>query len=176
VAGIGNGTGSVAIRSLIHHRAPDRVRGRVFAVYLGLATAGQLGATALGGVLVGGAGVRAQQTLIIGGLGAFSVGVLGLLWFATVPGRLRSAPAIRIPDLEAQASADAETLVVVPERTVVEVRYITPDEEVVDLTGIDALAQPARRNGSTPHPGGPEHVDVGRVPEPEMLPSSDPRA
>jgi MFS family permease len=178
VAGIGNGTGSVAIRSLIHHRAPDHIRGRVFAVYMGLATAGQLGATALGGVLVGGEGARAQQTLIIGGLGAFTVGVLGLLWFATVPGRVRSAPApaIRIPDLEPGATGGIEVPIVLPERTVVEVRNITPDEQVVDLTGIELIALARHRNGSSPDPEPADHEDAARVQEPEMLPSSDPRA
>jgi MFS family permease len=160
VAGIGNGVGGVAIRSLIHHRVPDHLRGRVFAVYLGLATAGQLGATALGGVLVGGEGARAQQTLIIGGLGAFSVGVIGLLWFASIPGRVREGPAttIRIPDLEPEVGAEpleVETVGVeilgppvvhdgavgsaAPERTVVVVRNITPDEDLIDLTSIQVL-------------------------------------
>jgi hypothetical protein len=125
---------------------------------------------------VGGEGARAQQTLIVGGLGAFAVGVLGLLWFATVPARVRSAPsAITIPDLEPQAAADAEDPVAVPERTVVAVRYITPDEEVVDLTVIEP-APAARRNGSTPHPEAAGPADAGPVQEPEMLPSSDPRA
>jgi MFS family permease len=166
VAGIGNGVGSVAIRSLIHHRVPDHLRGRVFAVYLGLATAGQLGATALGGVLVGGEGARAQQTLIIGGLGAFSVGVIGLLWFASIPGRVRAAPAttIRIPDLEHGSAAEpleVETVGVdvlgpvsatdglvrptAPERTVVEVRNITPDEDLIDLTSLQMLPSTERR-------------------------------
>jgi len=177
LAGIGNGTGSVAIRSLIHHRAPDHVRGRVFAVYLGLATAGQLGATALGGVLVGGEGVRAQQTLIIGGLGAFSVGVLGLLWFATIPPRTRAAPAatIHLPDLE----AEGPDVVVVPpaERAVVQVRNITPDP-VVDLTSIDPTRAGVSGNGSA-HPGEADDRDAGHpsAPEaPEMLPSPEPRA
>jgi MFS family permease len=180
VAGIGNGTGSVAIRSLIHHRAPDHVRGRVFAVYMGLATAGQLGATALGGLLVGGEGARAQQTLIVGGLGAFAVGVLGLLWFATVPGRTRTAPTttVRIPDLESEPPpAVAEVPVAVPERTVVVLRNITPGDEVVDLTGVEMPTPAMHRNGSTPHPEpAADSAEEPHPREPEMLPSSDPRA
>ncbi len=170
---MGNGTGSVAIRSLIHHRAPDQVRGRVFAVYLGLATAGQLGATALGGILVGGEGARAQQTLIIGGLGAFSVGVLGLLWFASIPGRVRTAPAtaIRIPDLEAPEVAPA------PERTVVEVRNITPDAELVDLTAVEIVALGPSGNGSgAGHDDHDPEFAEELVSEPRVLPSTDPRA
>jgi MFS family permease len=180
VAGMGNGTGSVAIRSLIHHRAPDQVRGRVFAVYLGLATAGQLGATALGGVLVGGEGARAQQTLIIGGLGAFSVGVLGLLWFASIPGRVRAAPAttIRIPDLKAPAASASEPAPArEPERTVVEVRNITPDGELVDLTRVEVVVPEPSGNGSgAAHDPQVAEPAEERADEPRMLPSIDPRA
>jgi hypothetical protein len=61
---------------------------------------------------------------------------------------------------------------VVPERTFVEVRNITPDHEVVDLTGIEAAAPTAHRNGSTPHGDG----SGTRTQEPEMLPSPDPKA
>jgi MFS family permease len=176
VAGIGNGTGSVAIRSLIHHRAPDQVRGRVFAVYLGLATAGQLGATALGGLLVGGEGARAQQTLIIGGVGALAVGLVGLVWFASIPARVRAARSpILVPDLDARAVVDAPE----PE-PVIEVRNIMPtDEDVVDLTRVEVVALGPSRNGEPDgavegrRPGSPP---VERDAEPEMLPSSEPGA
>ena len=52
IGGVANGVSGVSMRSLIHHRVPDQLRGRVFAAYFGVAFAGQLAATALGGVLI----------------------------------------------------------------------------------------------------------------------------
>ena len=49
IGGVANGVASVSIRSLIHHRVPDELRGRVFAAYFGVAFAGQLAATARSG-------------------------------------------------------------------------------------------------------------------------------
>lgn len=118
LGGVANGIETVSARSLIHHRAPDRLRGRVFSASIGLAMAGQLGATALGGVLVSAVGAR--TVLLIGGLGGAAVGLMGLAWLSVLPSA--QAPAvIRVPEAET-ASRPAATLV----------REITPlDDDVV---------------------------------------------
>jgi MFS family permease len=95
VGGVANGIESVSIRSLIHKRAPEHVRGRVFAAYSGLAVGAQLGATAAGGAVMTLAGAR--QTLMIGGVGSAVVGLAGLGWLATLPSRERRMPVV-IPD------------------------------------------------------------------------------
>jgi MFS family permease len=82
VGGVANGTQNVSMRSLIHRRVPEAVRGRVFAAYSGAATAAQLGATALGAPIVVAAG--AQAALLIGGLGGLVVGLTGLVWMRAV--------------------------------------------------------------------------------------------
>jgi MFS family permease len=120
VGGMANGVGSVSIRSLIHHRVPERLRGRVFAAFFGVANAGQIGATALGGVLVAAPAIGPQRTLLIGGAGGAAVGTIGLLWYATLPRRARETvkDTIRIPEVGADRRlADA-----------VEVRNITHDD------------------------------------------------
>jgi MFS family permease len=38
IEGVANGVSGVSMRSLIHHRVPDHLRGRVFAAYFGLAS------------------------------------------------------------------------------------------------------------------------------------------
>jgi len=77
-AGIGNGVQNVSVRSLIHARVPEQLRGRVFAAYFGLVTFMQIGATVLGGVLIGALGSRAA--LMISGGGGVGVALVGLLW------------------------------------------------------------------------------------------------
>jgi MFS family permease len=95
VGGIANGIETVSIRSLIHKRAPERVRGRVFAAYSGLAVGAQLGATAAGGAMMVLAGAR--QTLLIGGVGSAVVGLVGLAWLLALPTPDRRMPVV-IPD------------------------------------------------------------------------------
>jgi MFS family permease len=120
VGGVANGVESVSIRSLIHHRVPDHLRGRVFAAYYGLAMAGQLAATVIGGVLV--VGLGAQVVLLLGGLGGAAVGLIGLAWFATLPAPRREPGVVVVPEPEAEpASADPSKVVLV--------RDITPTEE-----------------------------------------------
>jgi MFS family permease len=97
VGGIANGIETVSIRTLIHKRAPERVRGRVFAAYSGLAVGAQLGATALGGAMMTLAG--AQQTLLIGGIGSAVVGLAGLAWLLALPSHVRGMPIV-LPDDE----------------------------------------------------------------------------
>jgi MFS family permease len=92
VAGAANGLGNVAVRSLIHLRAPDHVRGRAFSAYSGLAYAMQLTATAAGGGIVVLAGARAA--LIVGGVGTLLVGLAATVWWSTLPAhvRMQAAP------------------------------------------------------------------------------------
>ena len=89
VGGVANGVASVSMRSLIHHRVPDELRGRVFAAYFGVAFAGQLAATALGGVLIA-ILPSSQDVLLIGGVGGVVVGLIGLAWYAALPSEARA--------------------------------------------------------------------------------------
>ncbi len=82
VGGMANGVENVSMRSLIHHRTPEAIHGRVFAAYGGLVNATQILATMLGGVLVGSVG--AKQALLIGGIGSAAAGVLGFVWFTSM--------------------------------------------------------------------------------------------
>ena len=47
------------LRTLIHKRAPEALRGRVFAAYNGARNGAELGALVLGGLVVGALGARA---------------------------------------------------------------------------------------------------------------------
>ena len=95
VGGVANGIETVSIRSLIHRRAPERLHGRVFAAYSGLAITAQLGATAAGGAVMALTGAR--QTLLIGGVGTAVVGLIGLSWLLSLPAGDRRLPIV-IPD------------------------------------------------------------------------------
>lgn len=84
VGGGANGMENVGLRSLIHHRVPERIQGRVFAAYFAVVNGASIGATVLGGALVAVAGARGS--LLTAGLGGLAAGIIGLLWY----GRLRS--------------------------------------------------------------------------------------
>ena len=88
LGGAANGVENATMRNLIYHRVPERLHGRVFAAYIGLVNAMQIGATALGGVLVMGVGPR--WALLVCGLGAAFVGALGLAIFAFLPERAKA--------------------------------------------------------------------------------------
>jgi len=120
LGGVANGVESVSMRSLIHHRVPDHLRGRVFAAYFGLAMAAQMVATVIGGLLV--AGIGAQLVLLVGGLGGAAVGLIGLAWFATLPAAQREPTVVILPEPEPEVEE--------PSRVVL-VRDITP----IDRTG-----------------------------------------
>jgi MFS family permease len=77
IGGVGHGVKNVLLRTLIHERVPDAVRGRAFATYNGARNAAELGALAAGGVLVGLVGARAA--LAIAGLVPLAIGLLALL-------------------------------------------------------------------------------------------------
>ena len=57
--GMAHGVKNVLLRTLIHERAPEALRGRVFAAYNGARNGAELGALVLGGVVVGALGARA---------------------------------------------------------------------------------------------------------------------
>ena len=137
VGGVANGVASVSMRSLIHHRAPDELRGRVFAAYFGVAFAGQLAATALGGVLIA-ILPSSQDVLLIGGVGGAIVGVIGLVWYAALPSEARVPTVVHLPE-----TAQVEPGMVV-------VRDITPS----DMTALDdAVVEPMEVSPSVPPRG-----------------------
>jgi MFS family permease len=122
--GIANGVASVSIRSLIHHRVPGDLRGRAFAAFFALAFAGQVAATALGGVLLATL-PSSQDVLLIGGFGSIVAGLLGLVWYATLPASVRAPAVVVVPEAE-------------PRSEVVVVRDITPAEDM-ELAGMQVL-------------------------------------
>jgi hypothetical protein len=75
--GVAHGVKNVVLRTLIHDRVPDALRGRVFAAYNGARNGAELGALALGGLVVGALGARAG--LLISGLGPAAIGAVALL-------------------------------------------------------------------------------------------------
>ena len=83
LGGAANGVELVAMRSLLHRRIPDRLRGRAFAAYYGMIQAAQIVAMGVSGGLVELAGPR--TTMILAGSGTVTVGVLGVLLYLRVP-------------------------------------------------------------------------------------------
>jgi hypothetical protein len=75
--GVAHGVKNVVLRSLIHERVPEALRGRAFAAYNGARNGAELGALMLGGVVVGVLGARGA--LLIAGLGPAAIGLTGLL-------------------------------------------------------------------------------------------------
>lgn len=76
LGGLGHGTRNVLVRTLIHHRTPDRLRGRVFATYNAMRNGAELAALGAGGALV--AAISARPTLVIAGLGQAVIGAVAL--------------------------------------------------------------------------------------------------
>jgi MFS family permease len=84
VGGFANGIELVAVRSLLHRRVPDRLRGRAFAAYYGMIQAAQILALGVGGgFLVELLGSR--LTMVVAGGGTALVGLVGLALYARVP-------------------------------------------------------------------------------------------
>ncbi|HET8953280.1 MAG TPA: MFS transporter [Solirubrobacteraceae bacterium] len=75
--GLAHGAKNVLLRTLIHERVPDALRGRAFAAYNGARNGAELGALALGGLAVGVLGARAA--LLVAGLGPALIGIACLL-------------------------------------------------------------------------------------------------
>jgi MFS family permease len=75
--GVAHGVKNVLLRTLIHERAPEALRGRVFAAYNGARNGAELGALVLGGIVVGALGAR--TALLAAGLGPAAIGAACLL-------------------------------------------------------------------------------------------------
>jgi MFS-type transporter involved in bile tolerance (Atg22 family) len=84
LGGVAHGVKNVLMRTLIHERVPESVRGRAFALYNAARNGAELGALALGGVLVGAVG--AQTALLLSGAIPLAIGIAALL-FITTPTR-----------------------------------------------------------------------------------------
>jgi MFS family permease len=83
VGGVANGTELVSMRSLLHHRVPNRLQGRAFAAYYGMVQAAQIVALGASGGLVELFGAR--LTMLYAGLGTAIVGLLGTFLYARIP-------------------------------------------------------------------------------------------
>jgi MFS family permease len=75
--GAAHGVKNVLLRTLIHERVPEALRGRAFAAYNGARNGAELGALALGGLVVGAVGARAA--LLVAGIGPAVIGTACLL-------------------------------------------------------------------------------------------------
>jgi MFS family permease len=84
LGGVAHGVKNVLLRTLIHERVPEAVRGRAFGVYNAARNGAELSALALGGVLVGAIG--AQAALLLSGAIPLAIGLAGLL-VITAPAR-----------------------------------------------------------------------------------------
>jgi MFS family permease len=81
LGGVAHGIKNVLLRTLIHERTPDAIRGRVFAAYNGARNGAELGALLLGGIVVGALGARVA--LLAAGLGPALIGACCLLLLIT---------------------------------------------------------------------------------------------
>ena len=81
LGGVAHGVKNVLLRTLIHERVPDALRGRAFAAYNGARNGAELGALALGGLIVGAFGAR--PALLAAGLGPAAIGLLCLFLLTT---------------------------------------------------------------------------------------------
>jgi MFS family permease len=77
LGGVAHGVKNVLLRTLIHERAPEALRGRAFAAYNGARNGAELGALVLGGIAVGALGAR--PALLLAGLGPAAIGATCLL-------------------------------------------------------------------------------------------------
>jgi MFS family permease len=91
--GVAHGAKNALLRTLIHERVPDALRGRAFAAYNGARNGAELAALALGGLVVGAFGARAA--LLAAGLGPAAIGIACLLLLittaSTIEGRILHA-------------------------------------------------------------------------------------
>ena len=92
LGGVAHGVKNVLLRTLIHERAPDAVRGRAYAAYNGARNGAELAALVLGGIAVGALGAR--PALLIAGVGPAAIGTACLLLLHT---RRHTSVAITTP-------------------------------------------------------------------------------
>jgi Na+/melibiose symporter-like transporter len=83
--GTAHGVKNVLLRTLIHERVPEALRGRAFAAYNGARNGAELGALALGGLVVGAFGAR--PALLAAGLGPAAIGLVCLFLLTTTLSR-----------------------------------------------------------------------------------------
>lgn len=76
--GVAHGTKNVLARTLIHLRAPERLRGRAFAAFNGLRNGAELVALTLGGIAISALGAR--WTLVYAGGVPLLTALVGLAW------------------------------------------------------------------------------------------------
>jgi MFS family permease len=81
VGGVAHGVKNVLLRTLIHERVPEALRGRAFAAYNGARNGAELGVLVLCGIVVGALGARAA--LLVAGLGPALIGAACLLLLVT---------------------------------------------------------------------------------------------
>jgi MFS family permease len=89
--GVAHGVKNVLARTLIHERAPERLRGRAFAAFNGLRNGAELVALTLGGLAIGALGAR--WTLLYAGGVPVLAAVVGLVWM-----RARVRVALALPE------------------------------------------------------------------------------
>lgn len=102
IGGLANGIELVAVRSLLHKRVPDRLRGRAFAAYYGMIQAAQIIALGVSGGLVELAGSR--LTMLLAGSGTALVGIVGLILYARVPAEEKQVDVEAVVSLESGAA------------------------------------------------------------------------
>ena len=79
--GVAHGVKNVLLRTLIHERVPEALRGRAFAAYNGARNGAELGALALGGIAVAAFGAR--PALLVAGVGPALIGLFCLFLLTT---------------------------------------------------------------------------------------------
>jgi hypothetical protein len=79
--GVAHGVKYVLLRTLIHERVPEALRGRAFAAYNGARNGAELGALALGGLVVAAFGAR--PALLAAGVGPALIGLFCLFLLTT---------------------------------------------------------------------------------------------
>ena len=79
--GVAHGVKNVLLRTLIHERVPEALRGRAFAAYNGARNGAELGALALGGIVVAAFGAR--PALLVAGVGPALIGLFCLFLLTT---------------------------------------------------------------------------------------------
>ncbi|MGH2723504.1 MAG: MFS transporter [Actinomycetota bacterium] len=89
LGGVANGLQNVAMRTLMHHRVPEALRGRVFAAYAALMSGAQIVALGLGGLLV--TWIGARGALLLAGGGGLVAGLAGTLLYHRIPRSARGS-------------------------------------------------------------------------------------
>jgi MFS family permease len=81
LGGVAHGVKNVVMRTLIHERVPEHLRGRGFALYNAARNGAELGALALVGALIGVIG--SQAALFLSGAIPLAIGAVALMFIAT---------------------------------------------------------------------------------------------